>query len=117
MFLAPLTLLLVCQLIGEVVTRAAGLPIPGPVLGMALLFAVLAISGRIPEDMQTTAGGILQTLGLLFVPAGVGVITHLHLLAAEWRPIAAALLGSTVLSIVVTGLVVHVLDRHPTEND
>lgn len=117
MFLTSLTVLLICQLIGEVVTRAAGLPIPGPVLGMALLFTVLAVRGRIPADLQSTAGGILQILGLLFVPAGVGVITHLHLLAAEWRPIAAALLGSTVLSIVVTGLIVHALDRHRAESD
>ncbi len=117
MFLPSLTIFLVCQLLGEFVTRAAALPIPGPVLGMALLFTVLVIRGRIPDTMQSTAAGMLQTLGLLFVPAGVGVITHLHLLATEWRPIAAAVLGSTVLSIVVTGLIVHALDRHPTETD
>lgn len=115
MFLTSLTLLLIFQLIGEVLSRAIGLPIPGPVLGMALLFTVLVIRGRIPEEMQTTASGILQILGLLFVPAGVGVITHLHLLADEWRPIAAALLGSTILSIIVTGLVVRALDRHAAE--
>lgn len=115
MFLTSLTLLLIFQLIGEVLSRAIGLPIPGPVLGMALLFTVLVIRGRIPEEMQTTASGILQILGLLFVPAGVGVITHLHLLANEWRPIAAALLGSTILSIIVTGLVVRALDRHAAE--
>lgn len=117
MFLMSLTILLVCQLVGEVFVRAAGLPIPGPVIGMALLFTVLAIRGRISEDMQSTAGGILQILGLLFVPAGVGVVTHLHLLAEEWRPIAAALVGSTVLAIVVTGLIVRALDRHPAEID
>ena len=117
MILTSLTILLACQLVGEVICHFTELPIPGPVLGMALLFVALVVRGRIPQEMQTTAGGILQMLGLLFVPAGVGVITHLHLLAAEWRPIAAAVFGSTVLSIIVTGLVIHFLDRHPTEND
>lgn len=117
MFLTSLTILLVCQLLGEVASRVAGLPVPGPVLGMALLFTILVIRGRISENMQVTAGGILQILGLLFVPAGVGVITHLHLLAEQWQPIAAALLGSTILAIVVTGLVIRALDRHPTEID
>lgn len=117
MFLTSLTIFLAFQLVGEAVTRAAGLSIPGPVLGMALLFCVLLVRGRIPTEMQATAGGVLQSLGLFFVPAGVGVITHLHLLAEEWRPIAAAVFGSTILSIVVTGVLIHLLDRHPAETE
>jgi holin-like protein len=104
-----LIVLLVCQLAGEIVSRGLGLPVPGPVIGMALLFLLLVIRGRVPGGLQTTATGLLGHLGLLFVPAGVGIMTHIPLLAAEWRPIAAALFGSTFLAILVTGLILQLL--------
>lgn len=117
MTLAFITLLLGCQLAGEVLRLALGLPVPGPVIGMALLFAGLLVRGRLPDGLGWTAAGLLQHLALLFVPAGVGVMTHLGLLAQEWKPIVAALLGSTILAIAVTGLVLRWLmpKGEPTE--
>lgn len=100
--IAQLTLLLVCQLVGEVVVRFLGLPLPGPVLGMVLLFALFAVRGRIGAPMQKTAGGLLEHLSLLFVPAGVGVMVHLPLIAAEWPAIVTAVIASTIITIVVT---------------
>ncbi|MFT4794441.1 MAG: putative effector of murein hydrolase LrgA (UPF0299 family) [Paracoccaceae bacterium] len=104
--LKALTIFLVFQLVGETLSRALSLPIPGPVLGMALLLAGLLIRGRItgqgaPEWMAKTADGILAHLSLLFVPAGVGLMQHLGRLEAEWLAIGAALLVSTVLAIAV----------------
>ncbi len=106
-----LTLLLVCQLAGEVLVRLLGAPVPGPVVGMALLFAGLAIRGGVPDGLQSLAGGLLQHLSLLFVPAGVGVILHLQLIADEWPAITASLLISTVATIAVTALVMRALSR------
>jgi len=111
MELAFLTLLLVCQLAGEVIAVATGLPIPGPVIGMALLFLGLALHGAVPDGLQATAGGLLQHLALLFVPAGVGIMAHLSLLADEGWPILAALFGSTILTIAVTAGLVQGLSR------
>jgi len=103
--LAALTALLVFQLIGEVVSVAFGLPVPGPVIGMVLLFLALAVKGSVPADLQTTGQGLLSHLSLLFVPAGVGVLLHAHLVAEEWPAITAALVGSTLLTIAGTALV------------
>lgn len=105
MFLRSITVLLACQLAGEVIARAAGMPVPGPVLGMVLLFAGLLVKGGVPEGLQQTATGVLGHLSLLFVPAGVGVMAHLSLLEAEWDALLAALVGSTVATIAVTALV------------
>lgn len=105
------TLLLVCQLAGEVLARLLGLPLPGPVIGMAILFAGLVARGGVPEGLQGAARGILEHLSLLFVPAGVGVMLHLSLVAEEWLPISAALVVSTVLTIAVTALVMVALTR------
>jgi len=111
MALTWITVLLVCQLAGEALVLATGIPIPGPVVGMVILFAGLAIKGRVPDGLQQTAGRLLEHLSLLFVPAGVGVTVHVSLLTADGWPIGAALVGSTVVTIAVTGMVMQALAR------
>jgi holin-like protein len=117
--LAAITVLLVFQLIGEVAVIAFGLPIPGPVVGMALLFVSLILRGSVTEELGTTAHGLLRHLSLLFVPAGVGVMAHLNRLADEWLPITVSLVLSTLLTIAVTAIVMRALlarrakDRQP----
>jgi holin-like protein len=109
--LGALTLLLVFQLIGEVLAQLFALPIPGPVIGMALLFAALSLRGGPSDALRDTAQNLLQHLSLLFVPAGVGVMLHFHRIGDEWLPLAASLVGSTVLTIAVTALVLRALSR------
>jgi len=99
------TWLLIFQLAGEIITRLFGLPLPGPVLGMVLLVAAMSVRPTLAEKLGSLVDGLLANLGLLFVPAGVGVSLHLGLLRAEWLPILVALIGSTVAGIVVTALV------------
>jgi holin-like protein len=112
--LGAITLLLACQLVGEVITMSMDLPLPGPVVGMALLFIGLLIRRRIksggdeaeiPEALEQTATGLLSHLSLLFVPAGVGVMLYLPLIADEWLPITVALVASTLLTIALTAIV------------
>ena len=103
--IASMAAILLCQLIGEVIVRLTHLPVPGPVIGMGLLFAALVIRGGPPSPLERTADGLLSHLSLLFVPAGVGIMLHLGLILSQWLPIAAALIGSTALTIGATGLV------------
>lgn len=110
MSLSFMTLILALQLAGEVLHLVLGVPIPGPVIGMGLLFLGLLITRRSPPGLERTAFALLDNLSLLFVPAGVGVMLYLHLLAAEWRPILTALVGSTVAAIAVTGWIMAKLD-------
>lgn len=107
-------LLLLCQLAGEILSRGFGLPMPGPVVGLLLLFAGLCIAQRLTSltagTISDTAlgratGGLLQHLSLLFVPAGVGVIDHLGLINSYGPILFLALLISTALSLAVTALV------------
>lgn len=109
--LAAITLLLVYQLLGEVVALAFGLPVPGPVIGFAALFATLVARGAVNEELRETANGLLAHLSLLFVPAGVGVLLHFQRLGAEWLPISVALVASTVITIGVTALVMRALQK------
>lgn len=103
--LPSLTLLLVFQLTGEIISRSFDLPVPGPVIGMILLFCALVLRGGPNDDMQETSHGILQHLSLLFVPAGTGVMVHLTRVGNEWLPLLVSLLVSTLLTLGVTALV------------
>ncbi|MBS1300976.1 CidA/LrgA family protein [Loktanella sp. SALINAS62] len=109
-----LTILLAFQLLGEAISRAAGLPLPGPVLGMALLFLALLGVPRLAA-IASTAQGLLAHLSLLFVPAGVGVVGQLDRLGNDGVGLALAILGSTAIAIIAgvyTFLAVaRVLDR------
>jgi holin-like protein len=107
--LAGLTWLLVFQCLGEALVRLVGLPVPGPVAGMLLLFVGLRLRGEIPRDLDTAATGLLQHLSLLFVPAGVGVMLHFGRFASEWVAIASALVVSTVLAVAVTAVTMRAL--------
>lgn len=109
--IANLSLILICQLIGEVFVRALRLPLPGPVVGMALLFAVLIARDRFAvlahgplrdNAVEGTAKGMLAHLSLLFVPAGVGVVQNLDLLAQRGVAIAVVLAASVVVTLLVT---------------
>jgi holin-like protein len=102
--LAGFTWLLVFQCAGEALVRLAGLPVPGPVAGMALLFAALLTRRTGLDALSVAAAGLAKHLSLLFVPAGVGVMLYVGRLAGEWLPIVAALFVSTVLTVAVTAL-------------
>lgn len=103
--IGALALLLCFQLAGEVVARALALPLPGPVLGLAMLATALAASPRLTERVRPLAEGLLGHLSLLFVPAGVGIVGHLDRLGGQGLALLAAILVSTILAIAVGALV------------
>jgi holin-like protein len=103
--LRPLTLLIACQFAGEAATRAAALPLPGPVLGLLILLAILTLRGGPDEAMRETAGALLRHFTLLFVPAGVAIMTQLDVLGANLVPVGCAVVVSTALGLAVTGWV------------
>ena len=113
--LGALTQLLLFQLAGEIVARAFDLPVPGPVLGMLFLLAALAWRGGVDQELQGTSQGLLQHLSLLFVPAGTGIVVHLHRVADEWLPLLVALLASTAATLLVTALTMTLLMRQPAQ--
>jgi holin-like protein len=109
--IASLSLILMCQLAGEVVVRGAALPMPGPVVGLVLLlgllltrdrFAVLARGPLRQGGVEGTAKGLLAHLSVLFVPAGVGVVQKLDLIAEHGTVIVAILAISVIITLLTT---------------
>ncbi|WP_201838975.1 CidA/LrgA family protein [Microvirga zambiensis] len=113
-----LTVILLCQLLGEVVARGLGWPLPGPVLGMLFLLVFLGLRDRVakkvPElgkPLDATGKGLLAHLSLLFIPASVGVVQRLDVLADYGVGLAIALVASTFVTLVVTVVTFVVVSR------
>ncbi|NPC98510.1 CidA/LrgA family protein [Nocardioides sp. zg-DK7169] len=104
--------LLGCQLVGEVVVRLTDLPVPGPVVGMAVLLVLLQVR-RSGDDATVVraADGLLRHLQLLFVPAGVGVVAYLAVIRDDLVPISVAMLGSWLAGLLVVGWSARLLTR------
>jgi holin-like protein len=109
--IASLSLILLCQLAGEVVVRGFALPMPGPVVGLVLLLGLLLARDRLgvlargplqQGGVETVSKNMLAHLSLLFVPAGVGVVQKLDLIAAHGLAIVAVLAVSVLVTLVVT---------------
>jgi len=97
-----LATLLAFQLLGEVAVRLSGAPVPGPVVGLALLLLALLVRPSALPAIKPTTQGLLQHLSLLFVPAGVGVMQHLQRLGDEALALGVALVVSTLLGLLAT---------------
>lgn len=109
--LSALTQLLIFQLAGEIIGRGLNLPVPGPVIGMLLLFVALMLRGGPGEELRGTSQSLLQHLSLLFVPAAAGIMLHVQRIADEWLPISIALIVSTFAGLAVTALVLKAMTR------
>ena len=101
------------QLVGEGIRSATHIPLPGPVIGMFLLTVALVARRRegqdtyLQSDLSNTADRLIRNMGLLFVPAGVGIMAEAPMLRREWAPILAGVVGSTILGVIATGTVMH----------
>lgn len=95
--------------VGEFVSNALNLTIPGSVLGMILLAAAL-FSGIVrAEWVEREAEFFVRHMSILFVPPGAGVILYLDLIKTELLPIAAALFISFFATLLITAKTVEVL--------
>ncbi|WP_394787181.1 CidA/LrgA family protein [Rhodoferax sp.] len=108
--LRGLAWLLLLQALGEGVTHLFGLPFPGPVVGLVLLLPALQWAW-VRDPVAAMAELLLAHLSLLFVPVGVGVITHLHLVAQYGFQLLAVIVLSTWIGLAVTAWVLRALLR------
>ncbi|MDB2391270.1 CidA/LrgA family protein [Alphaproteobacteria bacterium] len=103
----------VFQLIGEAIQKYFDLAIPGPVIGLILMLCALLVTKQMMHptiaslrtSIMTTSEQLLGYLSLLFVPIGVGVIMHLHLLEAQLLRIIAVIVFGTICTMIFTSVI------------
>ncbi|KQT09887.1 hypothetical protein ASG40_09110 [Methylobacterium sp. Leaf399] len=128
--IVSLTLILMAQLVGEAAARGAGLPVPGPLIGMAVLLAFLGLRDRatrlsdrvlprplVDGTLEGTGKGLLAHLSLLFVPAGAGIVGRLDVIATHGLAIAVVVLVSTLLTLAATALTFVAVARRMAPRD
>lgn len=98
--------LLLFQLLGESLVFLTKVAVPGPVIGLVLLFFAMQAGKRFAKatfaSVEGAANALLANLGLLFVPAGVGVVALWDVVQAQWAAIAVVLVVSAVFTLAVT---------------
>jgi putative effector of murein hydrolase LrgA (UPF0299 family) len=109
--ISGLVQILLFQSIGELISKFLLPTLPGPVIGLVLLVLWLVLRKGVNAELALVADGFSQYLGLLFVPAAVGVVLFLPQLQANALAIISALVGSVILTIGSSALVVRSLSR------
>jgi len=104
-FLQGISLLLIYQLAGELTVNLLEIPVPGPVIGMLMLFLTLVWRGSSTKSLDSSSSALLSHLSLLFVPAGVGIMVHFDRIIHEWHAISIALILSTVITMIATAMI------------
>lgn len=109
--LRAIATLLVFQCLGEGVSYLFKLPVPGPVIGMLLLFGFIMLRPQTADAIEPTALELLRHLSLLFIPAGVGIMVSAGKIRGDALAVVVSLAVSTTLAIAVTALVTRALLR------
>lgn len=109
--LNAITLILFFQVVGEIISRATGLPVPGPVLGMILMLMAFFLKDNLIGIIRPTSGVLLTNLSLLFVPAGVGIMRQGHRFMTEGIGIFAVIILSTIISMIVTAYTIELAQK------
>ena len=108
--LSSIAIILGYQVVGELISRLSGLPVPGPVIGMVLMLLSFLVKDNLINRVRPSAGVLLANLSL-FVPAGVGIMRHGQRFLNEGVAIMIALVVSTVIAMIVTAYVIILMQK------
>jgi len=97
--------------LGELTVWLTGVTVPASIIGMLLLAMSLQFGIVKLDQVEKMADFLVHNLGFFFVPAGVGLMSCLGLLASEWLPIVGAMVVSTAVIMIVTGHVHQIVRR------
>ncbi len=96
---------------GEWISQVTGILLPGNVIGMILLLFLLMVNIIKLEQIAKISALFLNNLTLFFIPAGVGIMVHYHLLEGIVVPFMTIIVVSTFLVMIITGYAVEIMQR------
>ena len=109
--LAGIAVLLAFQAAGQFITDRFSLTVPGPVIGMLLLFAGLMVVGKAPRALSSTSALLIRHLSLFFLPAATGIFFLGETINRELPAITFIMVVSTVIAMIITALCMQWLIR------
>ncbi|GIZ12403.1 CidA/LrgA family protein [Pseudomonas sp. NCCP-436] len=118
MLLRGLSWLVLCQLLGTALNALLLPMLPGPIIGMLLLFAFLLLRGEVGESLNEASTSLLRYLPLILVPPAVGVMAYASDIAADFWAVVGALVLSLLFSVALSGwLMQRLIDRQQSRED
>ena len=99
------------SLIGEIVSVAmiSFVAIPGSVIGMVLLFLALHFNVLKLSQVDEVGSWLTDNMAILFVPAGVGLMTNFDVLAESWLQLIVIMFVTTILMMIFVGKIVQAI--------
>ncbi|MDH0746191.1 CidA/LrgA family protein [Pseudomonas sp. GD03842] len=86
-------------------------PIPGGVIGLAILLVIFATGAVKPASLQTGAGLLLAEMLLFFIPPLMSLLDYGALVRQEGWRIMLVIGSSTLMVMLVTAVTVEVVCR------
>lgn len=110
-YLKQFGIILFVSLLGELLRMLIPLPIPASVYGLVLML-ILLMTGIIKlQQIKEVSAFLIEIMPVMFIPAGVGLLTAWGALKPVWFPIAVITVVTTVIVMVVTGHVTQFVIR------
>ncbi|MBJ7221246.1 MULTISPECIES: CidA/LrgA family protein [unclassified Brenneria] len=110
-YLRAFALIYLCLLAGNAISALLPLVIPGSIIGMLILFFLLAMQILPPDWVKPGCHLFIRHMALLFVPIGVGVMNYYDLLSQQFGPIVVSCLVSTFIVMIVVGYSTQLMQR------
>ena len=105
-------IILVFSFLGEAISSIFHLPVPGSIIGLALLF--LALEFKIIRLRHITLVGdfLLANMTILFLPAAVGIMEKFSDIKPYLLPISLIILAAIFINIAVIAFVVQIIKKN-----
>lgn len=104
-YLRQFGIILAVTCVGEIMKYFIPLPIPGSIYGLILMFVLLMAKVIKVEHVKETGEFLIEIMPLMFIPAGVGLITSWSQLQPFLVPLLVITVVSTFVVMIVTGKV------------
>lgn len=106
-YLRAFTIIYLCLYAGNGIAALLPFSLPGSIIGMLILFALLASQILPVRWVKPGCHLLIRNMALLFVPISVGVMSYTDILSAQFGPIVVSCVVSTVLVLLVVGFSSH----------
>lgn len=116
-YLKQIAIILGISFVGEILHWMIPISIPASIYGIIILFMLLKCKMIKEEDIKEISGFLIEIMPVLFIPAGVGVITSWELIKSSWLTYTLILIISTVLVMGISGKVTDVIMKNKVKKN
>ncbi|MDT0176082.1 CidA/LrgA family protein [Pantoea sp. RRHST58] len=106
-YVRAFVIIYLCLYAGNALSLLLPVTIPGSILGMLTLFALLATQILPVEWVKPGCHLLIRYMALLFVPISVGVMNYTDVLSAQFGPVVVSIVVSTFLVLTIVGWSAH----------